>query len=41
MHQGALLVVDALGLAPFALAGAEIAETTNASPIIVMLNGHK
>jgi uncharacterized membrane protein YeiH len=39
LPQNALLVVDALGLALFALSGAEIAETANASPIIVVLMG--
>jgi len=39
MPQNAFLVVDALGLALFALSGAEIAETVNASAVIVVLMG--
>jgi uncharacterized membrane protein YeiH len=36
---GSLLVADALGLALFAMSGAEIAEERNLSPIIVVLMG--
>ncbi len=35
----ALMVADALGLALFAIAGAQIAETAGLSPIIVVLMG--
>jgi uncharacterized membrane protein YeiH len=37
--KGALLVADALGLAVFAMSGAEIAEETRHAPVIVVLMG--